>query len=427
MITISNWTQQNERFQRLLQRQGDIPPQVAVTVSEILQEVRTRGDAALFEYMKRFDQVDIERDGLIVTAEEIAEAKARVPKEFAEAVKRACDNIFAYHQKQKLNDYQHEYEDGVRLQRKYVPLSKVAVTVPGQMAPLFSTLYMNVIPARVAGVPEIYVITKPTAGKIDDRILYTADYLGVTAVYKISGAQGIAAVAYGTESVKKVDAIVGPGNNYTQMAKKLLYGQVKIDSLAGPSEIAILADESANPTLVAADLLSQAEHGTGYEASTVFCLSQEKAKQIAGEVERLVTQHNLQAPIRSLENYGDIFVVDSLETGIAAINQIAPEHAEVLTAQPSLDATKITNAGAIFVGAYSPEPVGDYFCGSNHVLPTCGTARFSSGLSVLDFMRGYSVIEYTREALAKNSEHIQVLAQTEGLAAHALSVAVRGD
>ncbi len=425
MINISEFSYQNERFLNLLNRQGDIPGDVIATVSEVLNDIRTNGDSALKKYMLKFDGVDLEKTSIKVTEQEFLEAAEHIPQEFKDAIKLACDNLFSYHKKQKPESYQVSYDNDVILQRKYIPLQRVAVTVPGQMAPLFSTLYMNVIPAIVAGVPEICIITKPVNGKINDYILYTAHYLGVKTVYKISGAQGIAAVAYGTEQIDKVDAIVGPGNNYTQMAKKLLYGQVKIDSIAGPSEIAIIADEHANARFIAADLLSQAEHGTGFEASTVFCLSNEQAEKIKNELNQLISENQLHSPLKSLQNYGDIFVVDSLETAVEAVNRIAPEHAEILVQDYESIISKIKNAGAIFVGEYSPEPTGDYFCGTNHVLPTCGTARFSSGLSVNDFIRGYSVINYTRDALKKNGEYIKLLAETEGLKAHSLSVDVR--
>lgn len=425
MINISEFSYQNERFINLLNRQGDIPEDVIATVNEVLKDIRMNGDSALNKYMLKFDGVDLEKTSVKVTEQEFLEAKDRIPQEFKDAIKLACDNLFAYHKKQKPESYQVSYDNGVILERKYIPLQRVAVTVPGQMAPLFSTLYMNVIPAIVAGVPEICIITKPVNGKINDYILYTANYLGVKTVYKISGAQGIAAVAYGTDKIDKVDAIVGPGNNYTQMAKKLLYGQVKIDSIAGPSEIAIIADEHANAKFIAADLLSQAEHGTGFEASTVFCLSHKQAEKIKNELNQLISENQLQSPLKSLKNYGDIFVVDSLETAVEAVNRIAPEHAEILVQDYESIIGKIKNAGAIFVGEYSPEPTGDYFCGSNHVLPTCGTARFSSGLSVNDFIRGYSIINYTSQALKENGEYIKLLAETEGLKAHSLSVDVR--
>jgi histidinol dehydrogenase len=270
-------------------------------------------------------------------------------------------------------------------------------------------------------------MSKPKGGKINEYLLFIADYLKIDKIYKISGAQGIAAVAYGTDRVKKVDAIMGPGNNYTQMAKKLLFGTLRIDSIAGPSEIVVIADGDANPTFVAADLLSQAEHGTGFEASTAFCLSYEKAEEIQKEVIRLVKENGLDSTKKALDNYGDVFVVDSLDVAIEATNQIAPEHVEVLVNDVDSVVDRITNAGTVFVGEYSPEPVGDYFCGTNHVLPTCGTARFSSGLSVQDFVRGYSVIRYTKEALSKNAVHIKQLAGPEGMKAHSLSVEVRED
>lgn len=306
-------------------------------------------------------------------------------------------------------------------------MNSVAVTVPGDMAPLVSTLYMNLIPAIVAGVPNIYILTKPRAdGTIDEHLLYVADYLNVKKYYKISGSQGLAAVAYGTETVRKVDAITGPGNNFTQMAKKLLFGEVKIDSIAGPSEIAIIADENANPTFIAADMISQAEHGTGFEASTTFCLSETKAQAIKNEINRLCEENHLtDATKKTFENYGDIFVVASIQEAVDAINKIAPEHAELLLEDYESVLSQITNAGAIFVGEYSTEPVGDYFCGTNHILPTCGTAKFSSGMSVQEFMRGYSVIKYSESALKNNADNIIQLAESEGMKAHALAVKVR--
>lgn len=288
-------------------------------------------------------------------------------------------------------------------------------------------MYMNLIPAIVAGVPDIYILTKPGPdGTIDEHLLYMADYLHVKNYYKLSGSQGLAAVAYGTESVRKVDAITGPGNHFTQMAKKLLFGEVKIDSIAGPSEIAIIADEKANPVFIAADMMSQAEHGTGFEASTAFCFSEEHAEKIKNEIIRLCGENNLvRATQKTFENYGDIFIVDSLEEAVEAVNEIAPEHAELLLEDYEDVLPRITNAGAVFVGAYSTEPVGDYFCGTNHILPTCGTAKFSSGMSVQEFMRGYSIIRYPEAALKKNACHIITLAEAEGMKAHALAVKIR--
>lgn len=427
MVTISKFSKTNKRFQNLLSRRGGIPLSVEATVKNVLADIKSRGDAALYAYMQEFDHVDIPKIGLFATEEEFAAARGMVSPEFKESVAKACDNLLKFHKKQLPAGFCETYPDGSILERRYRPLSRVAVTVPGNMAPLISTLYMNLVPAIVAGVPEIYTLTKPRGdGSIDPHLLYVADYLNVKNYYKLSGSQGIAAVAYGTETVKKVDAVVGPGNHYTQMAKKLLFGEVKIDSLAGPSEIAILADEGADPTFIAADMLSQAEHGTGFEASTTFCLSFEMAENIKAELIRLAQENNLvDATKKTFEQYGDIFVVDSIKEAVDATNAIAPEHAELLlkNVEEALDA--LTNAGAVFVGAYSTEPVGDYFCGTNHILPTCGTARFSSGMSVQEFMRGYSVIRYPEDALKQNASHIIRLAEAEGMRAHALAVKVR--
>lgn len=401
--------------------------EVETTVKDVLKNVKEKGDAALYSYMKKFDNVDINEIGLLVSEEEFSAAKEKVSEEFKVAVKKACDNLFRFHKRQLPAGFSEKYEDGAVLERKYTPINSVAVTVPGNMAPLVSTLCMNLIPAIVAGVPNIYILTKPRIdGTIDEHLLYVADYLNVKNYYKISGSQGLAAVAYGTETVRKVDAITGPGNNFTQMAKKLLFGEVKIDSIAGPSEIAIIADEYANPTFVAADMMSQAEHGTGFEASTTFCLSETQAQAIKNEIIRLCEENNLiDATKTTFENYGDIFVVDSIQEAIDAVNEIAPEHAELLLNDYESALARLTNAGAVFVGEYSTEPVGDYFCGTNHILPTCGTAKFSSGMSVQEFMRGYSVIKYPESALKTNADSIIQLAESEGMKAHALAVKVR--
>jgi len=427
MVTISKFSYDNPRFVNLLKRRSSIPEDVEITVKDVLKNVKAKGDEALYDYMKRFDKVDIKEIGLFVSEEEFANAKEKVSEEFKESVKRACDNLFRFHKRQLPAGFSETYEDGAVLERRYTPLGSVAVTVPGNMAPLVSTLCMNLVPAIVAGVPDIYILTKPRIdGTIDEHLLYVADYLGVKNYYKLSGSQGLAAVAYGTKTVKKVDAITGPGNNYTQMAKKLLFGEVKIDSIAGPSEIAIIADEKANPTFIAADMMSQAEHGTGFEASTTFCISEKQAQEIKSEIFRLCEENNLvNATKKSFENYGDIFVVNSMDEAIAAVNEIAPEHAELLMADYQDALSKLTNAGAVFVGEFSTEPVGDYFCGTNHILPTCGTARFSSGMSVSEFMRGYSVIQYPEKALKENADYIIELAEAEGMMAHSLAVKVR--
>lgn len=427
MVTISRFSYENPRFINLLKRRSSIPEEVEITVKEVLKNVKEQGDEALYAYMKKFDHVDIEKTGLFVSEDEFASARKNVSEKFKEAVKRACDNLFRFHKRQLPAGYCETYEDGTVLERKYTPIDSVAITVPGNMAPLASTLYMNLVPAIVAGVPNIYILTKPGAdGSIDKHLLYVADYLNVKKYYKISGSQGLSAVAYGTNTVKKVDAITGPGNYYTQMAKKLLFGEVKIDSIFGPSEIAIIADENANPAFIAADMMSQAEHGTGFEASTAFCLSEEQAHKIKAEINRLCNENNLvNATGKTFKNYGDIFIVDSIAQAVKAVNEIAPEHVELLLDDYQDAVNRLTNAGAVFVGAYSTEPVGDYFCGTNHILPTCGTARFSSGMSVQEFMRGYSVIQYPEAALKNNADHIIALAEAEGMMAHALAVKVR--
>ena len=427
MVTISKFNYQNPRYVNLLKRGSNIPEEVENTVKEVLKNVKEKGDEALYFYMKEFDNVDINKIGLFVSEEEFAGARENVSEEFKEAVRKACDNLFKFHKNQLPKGFVEEYEDGVTLERRYTPINSVAVTVPGNMAPLVSTLCMNLVPAIVAGVPNIYILTKPRIdGTIDEHLLYVADYLNIKNYMKISGSQGLAAVAYGTDSIKKVDAIVGPGNNYTQMAKKLLFGEVKIDSIAGPSEIAIIADENANPTFIAADMMSQAEHGTGFEASTAFCLSEARAQEIRKEINYLCKENDLiNATKRTFENYGDIFVVDSIKEAVDAVNEIAPEHVELLLNDYEAVLPQLTNAGAVFVGEYSTEPVGDYFCGTNHILPTCGTAKFSSGMSVGEFMRGYSVIKYTENALKNNADYIIQLAESEGMKAHALAVKVR--
>ncbi len=427
MVTISKFSYENPRYLNLLKRKSSIPKEVEATVREVLQNVKAQGDEALYAYMQKFDNVNIRKIGLFVSEEEFAEAREKVSEEFKDAVKRACDNLFRFHKRQLPTGFSEVYENGAILERKYTPVNSVAVTVPGNMAPLVSTLYMNLVPAIVAGVPNIYILTKPRIdGTIDEHLLYVADYLNVKNYYKLSGSQGLAAVAYGTETVRKVDAITGPGNNFTQMAKKLLFGEVKIDSIAGPSEIAIIADANANPTFIAADMMSQAEHGTGFEAATAFCLSEEQAKQIKNEIIRLCEENDLiKVTQKTFENYGDIFIIDSMEEAINAVNEIAPEHVELLLEDYQTALAKLTNAGAVFVGEYSTEPVGDYFCGTNHILPTCGTAKFASGMSVQEFMRGYSVIQYPETALKNNADYIIRLAESEGMRAHALAVKVR--
>lgn len=427
MVTISRFSYNNPRYLNVLKRKSSVSLDVETTVKEILMGVKEKGDEALYSYMKKYDDVDINKIGLLVSEKEFADAREKVSDEFKESVKRACENIFRFHREQLPKGYIVEDGRGSILERKYIPVNSAAITVPGKMAPLVSSLYMNLIPALVAGVPNIYILTKPRQdGTIDEHLLYVADYLNVKNYYKISGAQGLAAVAYGTETVKKVDIITGPGNNYTQAAKKMLFGEVKIDFIAGPSEITIIADENANPTFIAADMMSQAEHGTGFEASTTFCLNKQMAEKIKSEIIRLSAENNLiNATQKSFRNYGDIFIIDSIQEAVDAVNQIAPEHVELLLDDYDSVLPKLTNAGAVFLGKYSTEPVGDYYCGTNHILPTCGTARFSSGMSVQEYMRGYSIIKYSEDTLKNSANYIIELAKAEGMNAHALAIEVR--
>ena len=426
MIEISKYSFDNLRFKALLDRSSDMPAEVIETVHNIIADIKGRRDQALFEYMRMYDNTDLSETGPEVTDEEFGRARQEISGNYIEALKAACDNLLKFHQHQLTKPYKVNYPDGVTLERKIKPLGRVGVCVPSGHAPLSSSLYMNLIPAIVAGVPEIFIIASPKDGEIDSSILYVAEFLGVTKVFKISGAQGVAALAYGTETVPSVDKIVGPGNIYVQAAKKMLFGLVGIDSFAGPSEIAIIADDDAPSAFVAADLLSQAEHGTGMEASVAFCLSKEKALDIRAELAELIDQHDLEESVSgALDAYGNIFIVDSVASAVDAVNILAPEHVEIMTSDDTYIADQITNAGAIFVGPFSPEPVGDYFCGTNHVLPTGGTARWASGLSVADFMRSYSVVSYTESALAANGDKIQSLARPEGMRSHILSIAVR--
>ncbi len=426
MISISKFSFDSPRFRALLEKSRETPPEVLHAVEAIVSDVRTRGDEALFECMRKYDHVELSRDSVKVSDEQYDEALQRIPGAFAEAVKVACENLFKFHQHQLPKSYTVRSDHDVKLQRLYQPIERVGVCVPAGAAPLASSLYMNLVPALVAGVPEISIISPPREGRVDDHILYVADYLGIRNVYKVSGAQGVAALAYGTDSVPRVDKIVGPGNIYTQTAKRLVFGSVGIDSLAGPSEIAIIADRKAPSAYIAADLLAQAEHGSGLETAVAFCTSVAQAEAISSELVGFIRRHDLGDTVsRALLAYGNIFVVDSLSTAVDAVNMISPEHLELMCEEAEDLLPMVRTSGAVFIGEYSTEPVGDYICGTNHVLPTAGTARFSSGLSVMDFVRAVSVVRYTHEALAANAASIRALAEAEGLKAHALAVAIR--
>ena len=410
----------------LLKRSPNSYGEYEACVQEILDTVREKQDEAVFDYTKKFDGADINPGNILVTEEEVREAYAQMDENLLRIVRRALANIEAYHQKQMQYSWFDSKPDGTMLGQKVTALRRVGVYVPGGKAVYPSSVLMNVMPAKVAGVEEIIMVTPPGKdGKVNPTTLVAAKEAGVTAVYKVGGAQAVAALAYGTESIPKVDKIVGPGNIYVALAKKAVYGHVSIDSIAGPSEILVLADETANPRYVAADLLSQAEHDE-LASAILVTTSRELAEQVSRETDRFIQELSRGEIIqKSLDNYGHILVADTMEDAIDAANEIASEHLEIMTAEPYQVMTKIRNAGAIFIGEYSSEPLGDYFAGPNHILPTNGTATFFSPLSVDDFQKKSSIISYSREALEQVREDIEQFAEAEQLTAHANSVRVR--
>lgn len=416
----------NNILNDLLKRSPNNYDSYADTVNEIVNTVRTEGDKAVFDYTLRFDKTEITKDNLQVTQAEIDEAYTLVSDDLVEIMKRAAENIREYHMKQKQYSWFDSKPDGTMLGQKVTPLSKVGVYVPGGKAAYPSSVLMNVIPAKCAGVEEIVMVTPPGKdGKVNPGTLVAATIAGVKTIYKVGGAQAIAALAFGTQSIPKVDKIVGPGNIFVALAKKAVFGFVSIDSIAGPSEILVLADETANPRYVAADLLSQAEHDEMASAILVTT-SMELAKNVSKEADAFVEQLSRKEILeKSLENYGYILVARNMEEAIDAANDIASEHLEIVTKNPFDIMTRIKNAGAIFLGEYSSEPLGDYFAGPNHVLPTNGTAKFFSPLGVDDFIKKSSIISYSREALEPISKDIIKFAESERLTAHANSIKVR--
>ncbi len=396
------------------------------TVQEIVEDVRKNRDQALFAYTKKFDGADLDSSNIRVTEAEIQEAMSQVDPELLTVMKRAMKNIREYHEKQKQYSWFDSRPDGTLLGQKVTPLSSVGVYVPGGKAAYPSSVLMNIIPAEVAGVPRIVMVTPPDKnGNVNPVTLIAAHLAGATEVYKAGGAQAVAALAFGTESIPRVNKIVGPGNIFVALAKKAVYGHVSIDSIAGPSEILVLADEMANPRYVAADLLSQAEHdelASAILVTTSMELAEEVSRQIEVFLQTLSRRDILE---KSLENYGYILVADSMEDAISTANEIASEHLEIVTRNPFEVMTKIQNAGAIFMGEYSSEPLGDYFAGPNHVLPTNGTAKFFSPLGVDDYIKKSSIIYYSREALEPIHKDIETFAEAEHLTAHANSIRVR--
>lgn len=413
-------------LKNLLKRSPSNFDNFAETVQGIVDDVRDNGDAALFSYTKKFDKADITADNVKVTQEEIDYAYTQVSPELLDVIRKAKKNIWEYHEKQKQYSWFDSKPNGTLLGQKVTALASVGVYVPGGKAVYPSSVLMNVMPAKVAGVEKIVMTTPCNAeGEVYATTLVAAKEAGVDEIYKAGGAQAIAALAYGTESVPKVDKIVGPGNIFVALAKRAVYGHVSIDSIAGPSEVMVLADETANPRYVAADLLSQAEHDEMASAILVTT-SEELAEKVSVQVDKFIDELSRKEIMRkSIDNYGYILLADNLSDAIDAVNDIASEHLEIVTANPFDVMTRVKNAGAIFIGEYSSEPLGDYFAGPNHVLPTNGTAKFFSPLSVDDFIKKSSIIYYSREALEAVHTDIEAFAKAEQLTAHANSIAVR--
>ena len=410
----------------LLKRSPNNYGQYEQGVTEILANVKANGDQALFEYTKKFDQADLNAGNIKVTDAEIEEAYALVDPKLVEIIRKSLANIRTYHEKQRQTSWFDSKPDGTILGQKVTALHRVGVYVPGGKAAYPSSVLMNIVPAKVAGVDEIIMVTPPGKdGKVTPTTLVAAKEAGADAIYKVGGAQAIGALAYGTESIPKVDKIVGPGNIYVALAKKAVYGYVSIDAIAGPSEILVIADETANPRFVAADLLSQAEHDE-LASAILVTTSEELAKKVSDETDKFIKELSRGEIIqKSLDNYGYILVTDTMDEAIETANEIASEHLEIQTKNPFDVMTKIRNAGAIFIGEYASEPLGDYFAGPNHVLPTNGTAKFFSPLSVDDFIKKSSIISYSENALRAFHEDIEAFATAEHLTAHANSIKVR--
>ena len=425
IVQLTDETKQN-LLNDLLKRSPNNYGEFEGRVAAIVEDVRYRKDEAVFEYTSKFDHADINAGNIRVTKEEIEAAYQEADPKLVEVIRKSLVNIRSYHEKQKRTSWFESKTDGTILGQKITALSKVGVYVPGGKAVYPSSVLMNIVPAKVAGVDKVVMTTPCNAeGKVSCNTLVAANEAGADEIYKVGGAQAIAALAFGTESIPKVDKIVGPGNIYVALAKKAVYGFVNIDSIAGPSEILVLADEGANPRYVAADLLSQAEHDE-MASAILITTSMELAKKVSEEVEKFTKELSRKEIIqKSLDQFGYILVAEDMDMAIDAANDIASEHLEIMTRNPFEVMTKIRNAGAIFIGEYSSEPLGDYFAGPNHVLPTNGTARFFSPLNVDDFMKKSSIVYYSREALEKVHEDIETFAKAEQLTAHANSIHVR--
>lgn len=427
MIDIIQNTRDSAKLNAILSRIPAFSPEREATVREIVTAVKERGDHALLAYTKKFDNIAMAAADMRVVESEIKTAYDNADPKLLKIIAAAAANIRNFHNAQRQNSWFIEDGDGVVLGKRVLPLDRVALLIPGASAPLFSTLLMAAIPAQIAGVPQLCIATPPQAnGAVHPTVLATAHTLGIREIYKVFGAQAVAALAYGTQTIPRVDKLVGPGNPYGQIAKKLVFGAVDIDMVAGPSEIVVLADETANAKYVAADLLSQAEHGSGFEAAVCITTCGALAAQIADEIAAQAAALTHRAIIKTaLDRYGAIVIVNDLAEGIALVNRIAPEHLELIVANPWALVQSIRHAGAVFLGAASSEPVGDYYAGTNHILPTAGTARFASSVGVDTFTKTMSIVQYTEQRLQKTAGHIIALAQAEGLDAHANAIRQR--
>ncbi len=424
IVNLTNETKQ-DILKNLLKRSPSQYTEYEKTVADILSDVRERGDEAVFELTNRFDKWDINSSNVKVTKAEIEQAYEQVDPEFIEILKEAAENIRVFHEKQLRDSWFYSKKDGSILGQKIVPIDSVGCYAPGGKAYYPSSVLMNIVPAKVAGVERIALATPAVGGIVQPVTLVAADIAGVDEIYKIGGAQAVGAFAYGTESIKKVDKITGPGNIFVALAKKAVFGQVGIDSIAGPSEILVLADETANPRYVAADLLSQAEHDE-LASAILITTSLDFAGKVSDEIDSFTAVLERKEIIqKSLDNYGYILVANNIDDAIEAANEIASEHVEIMTADSARVMTRIRNAGAIFIGQYSSEPLGDYFAGPNHILPTNGTAKFFSPLNVDDFTKKTSIISYSEEGLKAVHDKIEYFAKKECLTAHANSIAVR--
>ena len=427
MIDIIQNTRDSAKLDAILARAPDFSAEREATVREIVATVKERGDCALLAYTKKFDGIDMAATDMRVSEAEIKMAYDNADPQFLEIIAAAAANIRKFHEAQRQNSWFIEDGDGVVLGKRVLPLDRVALLIPGASAPLFSTLLMAAIPAQIAGVPQICIATPPQAnGAVHPTVLATAHTLGIREIYRVFGAQAVAALAYGTQTIPPVDKLVGPSNPYGQIAKKLVFGAVDIDMVAGPSEIVVLADETAEAKHVAADLLSQAEHGTGFEAVVCITPCEALASQIADEVAAQAADLTHREAIETaLDRYGAIAIVRDLAEGIDLANRIAPEHLELIVADPWKLVPSVRHAGAVFLGAASSEPVGDYYAGTNHILPTAGTARFASSVGVDTFTKTMSILQYTEQRLQKTAGHIIDMAEAEGLDAHANAIRQR--